>query len=61
MNPAPKKSRTPSSESRSNQRVYLRQGILESNQDFADRMLLAMREKGILPPEPRQSRSSRKA
>jgi hypothetical protein len=24
-------------------------------------MLLAMREKGILPPEPRQSRSSRKA
>src|SRR5262245_30503702 len=42
-------SRQRSSESRSNQRVYLRQGILESNQDFADRMLRAMREKGIIP------------
>ena len=30
-------------------RIYLKQGILESNQDFAERMVRLMREAGILP------------
>jgi hypothetical protein len=34
----------------SKKRVYLRQGILESNQDYAERAIRAMKEAGILPP-----------
>jgi hypothetical protein len=49
--PADSASQPPINEYPSHNRVYLRQGILESNQDFADRMLRAMREKGIIPPE----------
>jgi hypothetical protein len=32
-------------------RIYLRQGILESRKDFAERFVRRMREEGMIPPQ----------
>jgi hypothetical protein len=37
-------------QSQQQKKVYLHQGILENNQDFAERMLRRMQEEGIFPP-----------
>jgi len=59
-NSDPKKSQPQKTESPRQKRVYCQLGILESRKDFAERMYRRMKDAGILPPEPRQSRSSRK-
>ena len=45
----PRKSASPGKESPRQKRIYMRQGILESKKDFAERFFKAMLEAGIIP------------
>jgi hypothetical protein len=49
-NSQPIKSKPQNSGSRQ-KRIYLKQGILESREDFAKRFVRTMVEEGMLPPE----------
>ena len=50
----PKKSTSPGKESPRQKRIYMRQGILESRTEFAQRFFKAMVEQGMIPPREKQ-------